>query len=171
MGQVCTGDDIVTERFTVSLDLELADAFERYRQRLGYGSRSEAIRDLLRGFLARQRADEDPDGNCVGILTYIYDHHQRDLSGQLTDAQHDHHDLSVATLHVHLDHDHCLETSVLRGPLGRVQKFSDQFIARRGVRHGDLHLVPVTVAHGQHAHDDDGHDASGGQHEHITPHE
>jgi len=166
-----SGDDRVTERFTVSLDRELADAFERYRQRLGYGSRSEAVRDLLRGFLARQRADEDPDGDCVGILTYIYDHHQRDLAGQLTDAQHDHHDLSVATLHVHLDHDHCLESSVLRGPLGRVRKFSDQVIARRGVRHGDLHLVPVSVAHGHHAHDDAEHDTAAGRHEHITPHD
>ncbi|MEX2497614.1 MAG: nickel-responsive transcriptional regulator NikR [Wenzhouxiangellaceae bacterium] len=167
----CTGADIVTERFTVSLDRELADAFERYRQRLGYESRSEAIRDLLRGFLAKQRADEDPEGDCVGILTYIYDHHQRDLARQLTDVQHDHHDLSVATMHVHLDHDHCLETSVLRGPLGRVQRFSDQFIARRGVRHGDLHLVPVTVAHGRHAHSGDGDDAFRDRHEHITPHD
>lgn len=163
----------MTERFTVSLDKDLAEAFERYRQRLGYGSRSEAVRDLLRGFLARQRADEDPDGDCVGILTYIFDHHQRDLAGQLTDAQHDHHDLSVATLHVHLDHDHCLETSVLRGPLGRIRRFSDQFIARRGVRHGDLHLVPVSVERGSHTHggDDDEAGHAQGRHEHITPHD
>lgn len=163
----------MTERFTVSLDKELAEAFERYRQRLGYDSRSEAVRDLLRGFLARERAEEDPDGDCVGILTYIYDHHQRDLAGQLTDAQHDHHDLSVATLHVHLDHDHCLETSVLRGPLGRIRRFAEQFIARRGVRHGDLHLVPVTVERGSHVHGegDAESDHAHGRHEHITPHE
>lgn len=160
----------MTERFTVSLDKELAEAFERYRARLGYESRSEAVRDLLRGFLARQRAEEDPDGGCVGILTYIYDHHQRDLAGQLTDAQHDHHDLSVATLHVHLDHDHCLETSVLRGPLGRIRRFAEQFIARRGVRHGDLHLVPVTVQLDRHDHGD-GAGAGDARHEHITPHD
>ncbi|MFO7763831.1 MAG: nickel-responsive transcriptional regulator NikR [Wenzhouxiangellaceae bacterium] len=160
----------MTERFTVSLDKELAEAFERYRQRLGYESRSEAVRDLLRGFLARQRAEEDPDGHCVGILTYIYDHHQRDLAGQLTDAQHEHHDLSVATLHVHLDHDHCLETSVLRGPLGRIRRFAEQFIARRGVRHGDLHLVPVTVESESHGHGGD-RQRQRARHEHITPHD
>lgn len=166
-----TGELSVTERFTVSLDRELAEAFEQYRQRLGYQSRSEAIRDLLRGFLARQRVEQDAEGDCVGILTYIYDHHQRDLAGQLTDAQHEHHDLSVATMHVHLDHDYCLETSVLRGPLGRVRGFSDRFIARRGVRHGDLHLVPVSVAHDRHEHSGGGHEAGGvhHDHEHITP--
>jgi len=155
----------MTERFTVSLDRELAEAFEAYRRRLGYSSRSEAVRDLLRGFLARQRSEQDPDGDCIGILTYIYDHHRRDLAAGLTEAQHEHHDLSVATLHVHLDHDHCLESCVLRGPLDRVRRFSDQVIARRGVRHGDLHLVPVAVAADRHEHGA----SAGDPHEHITP--
>lgn len=158
---------MTTERFTVSLDRELAAAFEQYRAQLGYASRSEAVRDLLREFLARQRAEEDPEGACVGILTYIYDHHRRDLAAQLTEAQHEHHDLSVATLHVHLDHDHCLETSVLRGPLERVREFAGRFVARRGVRHGDLHLVPVNVEATRHDHGT-GHDS---RHEHITPHD
>jgi len=156
----------MTERFTVSLDEDLAEAFEAYRRRLGYSSRSEAVRDLLRGFLARERGAENPEGECVGILTYIFDHHRGELGRQLTDAQHEHHDLSVATLHVHLDHDHCLEASVLRGPLRRVRDFADRFIARRGVRHGDLHVVPVRVESGTHPHGDGPH-----QHEHITPHE
>lgn len=157
----------MTERFTVSLDGDLAEAFERYRQRRGYASRSEAVRDLLRGFLARERAEQDPDGHGVGILTYIYDHHQNDLAGRLTEDQHAHHDLSVATLHVHLDHDNCLEASVLRGPLARVRAFADRVIARRGVRHGDLHVVPVNVESEAHPHGAHG----GDRHEHITPHE
>ncbi len=156
----------MTERFTVSLDRELAEAFEEYRDRLGYASRSEAVRDLLREFLARQRSEDDPEGQCVGVLTYVYDHHQGDLGHQLTQAQHHHHDLSVATLHVHLDHDYCLEASIVRGPLRRVREFADPFIARRGVRHGDLHLVPVKVESDRHDH---GHGS--GTHEHITPHD
>ncbi|MDT8408063.1 MAG: nickel-responsive transcriptional regulator NikR [Wenzhouxiangellaceae bacterium] len=156
----------MTERFTVSLDRDLAEAFEAYRERLGYESRSEAVRDLLRGFLARERAEDDPEGNCIGVLTYVYDHHRGDLGHQLTEVQHAHHDLSVATLHVHLDHDYCLESSVLRGPLNRVQAFANQFIARRGVRHGELHLVPVRVQTDRHEH---GHPAA--SHDHVTPHD
>jgi CopG family nickel-responsive transcriptional regulator len=156
----------MTERFTVSLDAELAEAFERYRHRLGYDSRSEAVRDLLRGFLARERADSDPGGDCVGVLSYIYDHHQRDLGRRITGAQHEQHDLSVAQLHVHLDHDHCLETSILRGPLKRVREFSDALIAQRGIRHGDLHVVPVQLRSDAH-----GHGGRQRRHEHITPHE
>ncbi len=156
----------MTERFTVSLDKELAEAFEAYRQRLGYPNRSEAVRDLLRGFLTRERAADDPEGACVGVLSYVYDHHRGGLGHQLTEAQHAHHDLTVATLHVHLDHDHCLETNILRGPLQRVRAFAQQFIARRGVRHGDLHLVPVKLAADHHSHG-----AQSQHHEHITPHD
>lgn len=154
----------MTERFTVSLDKELAEAFETYREQVGYESRSEAVRDLLRGFLARERAAAEPDGNCVGVLTYVYDHHNGDLGKQLTRVQHDHHDLTVATLHVHLDHDFCLETAVLRGALARIREFSNQLISRRGVRHGELHLVPVTVEDDKHSHGKHSH-----SHEHITP--
>lgn len=156
----------MTERFTVSLDEELAAAFEDYRQRLGYPSRSEAVRDLLRAFLARQRSDADPEGDCIGVLTYIYDHGMRDIGRHITGAQHEQHDLSVATLHVHLDHDHCLESCVLRGPLSRVRGFADRIVARRGVSHGDLHVVPVAVRAGAHGHGGEPRD-----HEHITPHD
>ncbi len=156
----------MTQRFTVSLDKELAESFEAYRERLGYSSRSEAVRDLLRDFLARERAEDDAQGNCVGILSYVYDHQRGGLGDQLTQAQHAHHDLTVATLHVHLDHDYCLETSILKGPLKQVREFSDQFIARRGVRHGDLNLVPVKLAADQHQHGDHAH-----SHEHLTPHD
>jgi CopG family nickel-responsive transcriptional regulator len=154
----------MTERFTVSLDEELAASFEEYRRRAGYASRSEAVRDLLREFLSRQRADSEPEGDCVGVLTYIYDHQQRDIGRRITGAQHEQHDLSVATLHVHLDHDHCLESCILRGPLPRVQAFADRIVARRGVSHGDLHIVPAAVRSGAHEHGGEPH-----AHEHITP--
>jgi CopG family nickel-responsive transcriptional regulator len=154
----------MTERFTVSLDEELAASFEEYRHRLGYQSRSEAVRDLLRGFLARQRSDAEPEGECVGVLTYIYDHHQRGIGRRIIGAQHEQHDLSVATLHVHLDHDHCLESCILRGPLTRVRAFADRIAAQRGVRHGDLHVVPAAVRSGDHEHGGKATD-----HEHITP--
>ncbi|MBS0549859.1 MAG: nickel-responsive transcriptional regulator NikR, partial [Proteobacteria bacterium] len=63
-----------------------------------------------------------------------------------------HHDLQVATLHVHLDHDSCLEVSVLRGPASAVRALADETVSQRGVRHGQLHLVPAALEHGKHAH-------------------
>lgn len=137
-------------RLTMSLDDDLADAFEALVVARGYQNRSEAFRDLLRHDLGEQRLAQRPDGLCVATLSYLYNHHQRQLAMRLTDMQHEHHELTVSTTHAHLDHDHCIETTILRGRTDQVQAFAQAVISQPGVSHGHLHLVPVGLrqAHG-----------------------
>lgn len=149
------------QRITLSVDDELVEALDQHMRRRRYGSRSEALRDILREAQARQR-QADADGHCVATLTYVYDHETRELGQRLTQAQHRHHDLQVATMHVHLDHDSCLEVSVLRGAARAVQKLADDTISQRGVRHGHLHLLPATVDRREHSHGGARH-----SHEHV----
>jgi CopG family nickel-responsive transcriptional regulator len=103
------------QRFTVSIEPKLAAEFDALIERRAYGNRSEAFRDLLRAELERQRDAEDPQGWCVACLSYVYNHHERDLAERLNDLQHAQHDLIVSTMHAHLDHDNCIETVLLRG--------------------------------------------------------
>ena len=56
----------------------------------------------------------------------------------MTEVQHDHGDLIISTLHVHLDHDNCLEVLVVRGEAERVRSLANQLIATKGVKHGRL---------------------------------
>jgi len=140
------------KRLTMSLDDDLADAFERFVKEGGYGNRSEAFRDLLRNGLGEVRRRRQPEGPCVAALTYLYNHHQRKLATRLTDAQHAHHELTISSMHAHLDHDHCIETVLLRGRTDKVQAFANSVTAQPGVRHGNLHLVPV-ASHHAHGHD------------------
>jgi CopG family transcriptional regulator, nickel-responsive regulator len=144
------------KRLTMSLDDELADAFEAVVRARGYENRSEAFRDLLRQDLGNVRLRDRPDEPCVATLSYVYDHHQRQLALRLTALQHDHHELTVSTTHAHLDHEHCIETVILRGRTGEVRAFAQSVIAQPGVSHGNLHLVPMAV---RHAHG----------HEHLEP--
>ena len=131
------------ERFTISLDDDLARDFDQWMAAHGYGNRSEAVRDMLRGHLASAREHEDADGPCVANLSYVYNHHERDLSERLASLQHDHHALHMATTHVHLDHEQCIETVMLRGPASAVRRFADILMAKRGVHHGQLNVVMV----------------------------
>ena len=98
------------ERITMSIDEALAKEFDALIAKRGYGSRSEAMRDLLRREVEANRVKYEARAYCVASLSYVYNHHQRDLAERLTAAQHEHHDLVVATMHVHLDHEHCLES-------------------------------------------------------------
>jgi len=131
------------ERITMSIDAALAKEFDAMIAKRGYSSRSEAMRDLLRREVESDRVKYEPRSYCVASLSYVYDHHLRALAERLTAAQHEHHDLVVATMHVHLDHEHCLETAVLRGSTAAVRGLADRIKAERGVRHTAINLITV----------------------------
>jgi CopG family nickel-responsive transcriptional regulator len=153
------------QRITITLDDMLVEQFEDFRRRQGYRNRSEAFRDLLRERLGAEQLAQ-PGGHCLATLTYVYDHHERDLASRMTSVQHAHHDLTVSTLHVHLDHDNCMETVVLRGGVDRVQGFANAVAARPGVRHAKLYILPVEVREQSHGHGSHG---AAGRHLHLEP--
>jgi len=151
------------ERFTISLDASLATAFDILIKERGYTTRSEAVRDILRTHLQKSIEKRDTEGSCVANLSYVYAHHERDLAERLTKIQHAHHDLTVSTMHAHIDHDQCIETVVLKGPVKRVREFAEELMAERGVRHGVLNLVNVELG-SPHTHGGSTH-----SHRHLIP--
>ena len=153
------------QRVTVTLDEELVRELDRIVDERGYQNRSEAVRDLARAGMrqSHQDAGDASEEECVGALVYVYDHHARRLSQRLTDAYHSHHDLALSSLHVHLDHESCLEVTVLRGRQADVRHLADHVIAERGVRHGRLVTIPVTL-------EEKSHDHGEGKHRHVHTH-
>ena len=72
------------------------------------------MRDLVRaGLLKQPEIDDSTSRQCMAALVYAYDHETRKLSKRLTDEHHSHTDLSIATLHYHIDEASCLEVSLL----------------------------------------------------------
>jgi CopG family nickel-responsive transcriptional regulator len=124
-------------RVSISLESALLAAFDKYLAAKGYASRSEAIRDLIRDRLVREEPGQG-DGEQVAVVMLVYDHHARELAARLIDKQHHHHDLVVSSLHVHLGKRHCLEVSVLRGPMAKVRQLGDELLATKGVLHGEI---------------------------------
>jgi CopG family nickel-responsive transcriptional regulator len=127
-------------RFGVSLAAELLAEFDAVIGRKGYASRSEAIRDLLRDYLAEE-ASRVGAARAVGTVTLVYDHHVAELQEKLTKIQHHETDLVVSSLHVHLDRHRCLEVLVVRGRAAKIRALADRLIGARGVKHGKLTLV------------------------------
>lgn len=153
------------QRITISLDEALGAALDRMAQDKGYASRSEAVRDLVRGGLERWR-DEAADGqHCVANLSYIVDRRVRSLPQRLAEMQHAQHDLVTASTIVRLDHYHSLETVVLKGPTLAVRAFADRIRSERGVRFGAINMLQVSAADTHDAPDD--HDHHG--HHHLSP--
>ncbi len=140
------------QRITITVDDDLMTDVDRIIETRGYQNRSEAIRDLARAGLAQAMQSASGGHDCVGALVYVYDHAARQLGSRLVHSFHEHHDVALATMHVHLDHESCLEVAILKGRNRDVQTVADQVIAERGVRYGRLLAIPVKEGSEIHAH-------------------
>jgi CopG family nickel-responsive transcriptional regulator len=140
------------QRTTIVLDDEFVQELDRIIAVRGYQNRSEAVRDLARAGMRQAAEEERLSGDCVAALVYVYDHDERELAKRLTHSFHDHHELSLSAMHVHLDHGSCLEVAVLKGDANDVRHLADHVTAERGVRHGRLVMVPVEMETEKHAH-------------------
>ncbi|HOK06250.1 MAG TPA: nickel-responsive transcriptional regulator NikR [Syntrophales bacterium] len=128
-------------RFGVSLEKDLLQRFDRLIREKRYTSRSEAIRDLIRQEMIKKEWEEG--GQVAGAITFIYDHHKRNLLNRIMDLQHDYNKIIVSTQHIHLDHNNCLEVVAVRGTAGEVLELADALKALKGVRHGTLSMTGV----------------------------
>jgi len=122
-------------RIGVAIPTDLLARFDKLIAQRGYTNRSEAFRDLIRNELV-QEVWKSSDAEVFGTVTLVYDHHARLLTEKLTELQHHYHAAVLSALHVHLDHDNCLEVVLVKGKAGLVQKLANALIALKGVKHG-----------------------------------
>ena len=127
----------IAARFTVSLPPALMRQLDEMTTEKGYTNRSLAIADMIRDHLVEHRQKTGTE-EIAGTITLVYDHHKQHVQETLTGIQHDHHDLIISTLHVHLDHHNCLEVIIVRGKATLVKRIADELIAAKGVKHGKL---------------------------------
>jgi CopG family nickel-responsive transcriptional regulator len=133
------------ERFGVSMPSSLLEKFDALTEQRGYSNRSEAIRDLIRESLVDAQWQTGAQ-EVVGVVTLVYRHDIRETSDRLIELQHHSHDTVIASMHIHLDKDHCLEIVAVRGKREDVEHLADHLIAMRGVVHGKF--VATTTGEG-----------------------
>lgn len=128
------------ERVGVSLDKKLLDEFDRLIGKQGYANRSEAIRDLIRESLSREKLGE-PSSSAVAGVFLVYDHHAAKLSDKLLELQHNHLLHVIASTHVHLDHNNCLEVIILKGKVKDIETLANNIAALKGVKLSRVNLM------------------------------
>lgn len=140
MGNLTSGRSII--RFGVSIPSDLIRNFDEYIRARQYSNRSEAIRDLIREKLIAQEWEREAQGKeVVGTITYVYDHHKRELINSIIDIQHDFTEYVIVSQHVHLDHNNCLEVAIVRGKAGSLEDLADKLKALKGVKHCKLTMT------------------------------
>ncbi len=131
-----------TTRFGISMNSELLNDFDRLILKMGYKSRSEAIRDMVRQRLVDQEWIE-PHKETIGTITLVFSHEVRELSKVLTSLEHNYYKNILSSMHIHLDPHNCLEVLIVKGKSGTIRKIADKLISTRGVRHGKLTMSTI----------------------------
>ncbi len=139
-------------RFSVSLEKELLDEFDRFCTEGKFATRSEAIRQLFREKLTSTAWAADA-ADVAASLTLVYDHHKTRLTDKMLDLQHAHSDRVVSSMHVHLDHDLCLEVIVLRGPAADLQALASELTGLKGIHQAQLVIARAMADAGSPGHD------------------
>lgn len=132
-------------RFGVSVEEGLIEKFEKLIRRKGYTNRSEAIRDMIRDVLAVEAAEKGEE--MVGAILIVYDHHRPHLVEKLLVLQHDADARIIASQHVHLDHHHCMETIIVKGPTEKLEALKGRIGALKGVGQCLLSKTSCQVLH------------------------
>ncbi len=122
------------------MENDLLDTFDKLIDKRGYTNRSEAIRDFVREKIVEEGI-HNANSLAFGVLSFVYDHHVRELEGKLTDFQHEHFKSIVSTSHIHIDHDNCLEVIIVKDKAGEIKEISSKILSYKGVKHGNLSLT------------------------------
>jgi CopG family transcriptional regulator, nickel-responsive regulator len=141
-------------RFGVAMESSLLAQFDQLVEER-QSSRSEVLRDLARAEIIRSLATQRVD--AFASVTIVYNHHVRELSERITEMQHELGDQVRSAMHVHLDHERCLEVIVMRGRADKLQKVAEKLFATRGVVQGSIEVVADTsgARAATHAHDEE----------------
>jgi len=126
------------QRFSMTIEKALLERLEAMVRKNKYTNRSEFIRDMFRERLVEQEWQRNEE--VVGTITLVYDHETRELSKKLTHLQHHHHELVLASTHVHLDEHMCAEMVLLKGKAHDIEEMANLLRQQKGVLHAGLSL-------------------------------
>ena len=122
-------------RTGISFEPKLLRVFDRFIRHKGYGSRSEAINDII-----RDRLSHHDENEIAGTIKVIYDQRAGHYGKNVSNLQHDYHCQIVSSMHTYLDHHTCLELIVVKGKIERVNKLMKKIKETKGVKEVKLIL-------------------------------
>lgn len=124
------------KRFGVSIEDQILEELDTFVKKHNFSNRSQAIRILIRKHTKEEQWKTNQE--VSGCVVLVYDHHRRNMLNKLVKIQHSYEHSVLSTQHVHLDHDNCLETIIVKGKAKQIRELADQLIAIKGVKHGQL---------------------------------
>lgn len=137
-------DNGTAKRISMSLSPKLLSEFERAMKKSGFSDRSKAIQIALHGFIDQNDWDSGDDTrNGAGVIMMLYNSHTYPDSGGGTHIQHNYSDIISASTHLHIDHNNCLETVMVRGEIRKIKMLTRSLSESRGIKSLKVYFVSI----------------------------
>lgn len=133
------------KRISMSLPKKLLNDFDEVLKDRGYNSRSKGIRDALQDYIVRYEWMNVMEGERIGILAVIYDHHYTGIMEDFTNLQHEFREYINGIMHLHLTEEYCLEVIVVKGDVKYIRELSEKIMRLKGVEHVKLTTTSGTL--------------------------
>ena len=133
-----------TSIVSVSLPKRLAREMDDAAEDLGYASRSELVRDAVRGFLSRLHTLEGAQGHLEGVITLLYDHGR---GARVSEVRHRYMGLFRSFMHSDFASDRCTCCEVLVFSSHRVEGSAVRISQSVALLLGPLPYLPLEMAH------------------------
>ncbi|MHB1434981.1 MAG: CopG family ribbon-helix-helix protein [Thermoplasmata archaeon] len=138
-------------RLGLSMEPELLRLLDRWVAERNSGSRSDAIRSLIRKELAEESL-ADPDADAVGCLMLLYRHDLPEILERVTAAEHRWGEHIRSSSHVHLEGGSCMQILGLAGKRRELESAAEDLRGIRGVAYGGFVLGTPSVVGGATGH-------------------
>jgi len=127
-------------RTSASLPANLLEDLDRLVIERGSPNRSALLADIIQKEVAAFQQDHTNE-IMAGTLTMVYEHNTPDLQLKLNHLKHLHVAEIISSTQVQLMDQQTLEVILMQGPAQKLNAISNEMLANRGVKMGNLYLT------------------------------
>lgn len=128
---------------SISLTSQILKSLDKIIEERGYFSRSEAIRDAIRGIILEYDLSlRDNDLVFAAIIT-INEYDRHDIEKKLSKLRHEFNDIVIEVTHRHIKDQYCIEIFLVEGKNSEVTNLLARIRGIRGLNQIKFIILPL----------------------------
>ncbi|MHA1195088.1 MAG: CopG family ribbon-helix-helix protein [Promethearchaeota archaeon] len=128
---------------SVSLSNQMVDSLKKLVEKRGYFSRSEAIRDAIRGLILDYDINIKSKDTVFATIIIVSEFERHDIELKLSKLRHEYNDIIIEDIHRHVKDKYCIELFLVEGKNKDVLDLLGRIRGLRGIYQIKYTILPL----------------------------